>query len=49
MQIYQQRMDKQIVIYSYNEILLGDKDKLLIPTILKNLKIILNERSHKKP
>ena len=41
-------MDKQVGVYPYNGILLSNKDKLLIPTILKNLKTILNERSHAK-
>lgn len=40
-----ERMDKQIGIYPYNGIQHSNKDTLLIHTILKNLKIILNERS----
>ena len=42
-------MNIKIVVYPYNRILLNRKDKLLIHTILKNLKIIiLNERSQAK-
>ena len=41
-------MDKQIMAYPYKETQLSNEDQLWVYTILKNLKIVLNERSQAK-